>query len=100
MIIDPKKPLINDIPNSWAYKKASELFSESKENNRPELKLYSVTKDRGIIPKSESNKRDISSSNREKYKIIKQNNIVYNTIKLCHDILEYSLNNVYIKSDK
>jgi len=92
MIIDPKKPLINDIPNSWAYKKASELFSESKENNRPELKLYSVTKDRGIIPQSESNKRDISSSNREKYKIIKPNYIVYNTMRMWQGISAVSQN--------
>src|SRR5699024_4882110 len=87
-----KKTLFNDIPNSWAYKKASELFSESKENNRPELKLYSVTKDRGIILQSEINKRDISSINIETYKTIKSNYIIYNKMKMWQGILAVSQN--------
>jgi len=44
--------------------------------------LLSVTRDRGIIPQNESDKKDTSNSDKSKYLRIYPNDIVYNTMRM------------------
>ncbi|WP_052414695.1 restriction endonuclease subunit S [Paenibacillus sp. FSL R5-0345] len=83
-------PFLNVLPENWRFVKIGELFAESKINNREDLPLLSVTRGRGIIPQSESEKRDISSSDKSKYKVIEPGDIVYNTMRMWQGVVSLS----------
>lgn len=92
MMNNPRKPFKNSLPFEWKYKEAGKVFSESKEHNKPQLPLLSVTREEGVIPQAESTKRDISSKNKEMYKVIRPNYIVYNTMRMWQGVSAVSKN--------
>lgn len=83
-------PFVNALPKNWMFVKIGELFAESKVNNREDLPLLSVTRERGIIPQSESEKRDVSSVDKSKYKVIEPGDIVYNTMRMWQGVVSLS----------
>ena len=66
----------------WKERRLGELFTERNETNRDDLPLLSITRDKGVIYQSESEKRDISNDDKSKYKRICPNDIGYNTMRM------------------
>lgn len=66
----------------WRKKKLGEVFHERKETNCTELPLLSVTGDRGVIPHSETGRKDSSAEDKSKYKRIAPGDIGYNTMRM------------------
>lgn len=65
----------------WQERKLGEVFSERKETRREDLELLSIGS-KGVYPQSESNKKDTSNSNKDKYKRICKGDIGYNTMRM------------------
>lgn len=85
-----RRPFEHELPSGWTYVEIGKVLKESKANNRPDLPLYSVTRNKGIIPQAESDKRDTSSLNKSKYKVIRPNDIVYNTMRMWQGVVALS----------
>lgn len=66
----------------WKEVKLGEVFNERNETNREDLLLLSITGDKGVIYQSDSDKRDISNTDKSKYKRICPNDIGYNTMRM------------------
>ena len=68
---------------AWVEKKLGELFIERDERNEDkEYSLLSVTLNDGIRSQEFANKRDGSSENKSNYKIVRVNDIAYNTMRM------------------
>lgn len=59
-----------------------ELFSERVEANRSDLKLLSVTRDEGVIPRDEVGRKDTSNEDKSLYLRVCPGDIVYNTMRM------------------
>ena len=66
----------------WKKVKLGEVFNERNETNHEDLPLLSITGDKGVIYQSDSDKRDISNTDKSKYKRICPNDIGYNTMRM------------------
>lgn len=66
----------------WKEVKLGDVFDERNETNRDDLPLLSITGEKGVIYQSDSDKRDISSDDKTKYKRICPNDIGYNTMRM------------------
>jgi type I restriction enzyme, S subunit len=66
----------------WLKKKLGEIFRERRETNYPELPLLSITGGRGVIPHSETDRKDSSAEDKSKYKRIAPGDIGYNTMRM------------------
>ena len=66
----------------WKEVKLGEIFDERNETRREDLPLLSITGDKGVIYQSDSDKRDISNTDKSKYKRICPNDIGYNTMRM------------------
>ncbi|QQK80725.1 restriction endonuclease subunit S [Salicibibacter cibi] len=85
-----RRPFSHPLPDQWGYQKIGNHLKESKEKNREKLPLYSVTMSQGIVPQELSNKRDISSVDKSRYKVIEPNDIVYNTMRMWQGVVGLS----------
>lgn len=86
LLLTGKKRLINPetgqvFDGVWVEKRLGEYFSERKETKLNNLPLLSIGEN-GVYPQSESNKKDTSNKNKDKYKRICPNDIGYNTMRL------------------
>lgn len=66
----------------WTEHKLGKLFSERKETNCEHLMLLAITRHRGVIPASEIDRKDTSSSSKSRYKCINPGDIGYNTMRM------------------
>lgn len=66
----------------WKKARLGELFSERIETNREDLTLLAITGTRGIIPASEIDRKDSSSADKSRYKVIQPGDIGYNTMRM------------------
>jgi len=70
-------------PNdTWTSYRLGELFDNRKETHNTDLPLVSITRERGVIPHSETNRKDNSSEDKSKYLRIRPNDIGYNTMRM------------------
>lgn len=70
-------------PNdSWTPYRLGELFDNRKETNNIDLPLVSITREKGVIPHSETNRKDNSSEDKSKYLRIRPTDIGYNTMRM------------------
>lgn len=65
----------------WKEFKLGDLFAERNEVKTINLSLLSIGQD-GVYPQTDSNKRDISNSDKSKYKRIAVGDIGYNTMRM------------------
>lgn len=65
----------------WQLSKIGDCFSERTERS-PEGELLSITIDSGIIKSSDLDKKDNSSTDKSNYKIVKKNDIAYNSMRM------------------
>lgn len=71
----------SDFPE-WEEKKLGDVFTERTERSKGGESLLSVTIAQGIIKQSETDKRNIASENKSNYKIVKKNDLAYNTMRM------------------
>ena len=66
----------------WEEKKLGDVFVEQTERAKGGESLLSVTIAQGIVKQSETDKRNIASENKSNYKIVKKNDLAYNTMRM------------------
>lgn len=70
-----------ELPKEWDKCRLGDCFKERLEANS-NLTLLSITSDRGVIPRSEVERKDSSNSDKSKYKKIVPGDIGYNTMRM------------------
>jgi type I restriction enzyme S subunit len=69
--------------NEWKIKKLGEFLEERNEFPQDELPLYSLTIEKGIIPKTERYERSfLVKSKKNAYKLVKKNDFAFNPMNL------------------
>jgi len=68
--------------DEWKEVRLGEVTCERNETNAPTLPLLSITVDKGIIPQTDSEKKDVSNADKSKYKRICSGDIGYNTMRM------------------
>jgi type I restriction enzyme S subunit len=68
--------------DKWRICRLGELFDERCEVDADHLPLLAITGTRGIIPASEIERKDSSSENKTRYKVIRSGDIGYNTMRM------------------
>lgn len=66
----------------WKEKQLGDVFTERTERSKGGESLLSVTIAQGIIKQIETDKRNIASENKSNYKIVKKNDLAYNTMRM------------------
>lgn len=74
--------LLVNTKKQWSVFRLGELFRERAETNCPSLELLAITRDRGVIRRSELDKVDSSSEDKSKYRRIYPDDIGYNTMRM------------------
>jgi restriction endonuclease, S subunit len=74
--------LLANTKKHWSVFRLGELFRERAETNCPSLELLAITRDRGVIRRSELDKVDSSSEDKSKYRRIYPGDIGYNTMRM------------------
>ena len=75
------KVRLKGFEDEWNYMKLGEIFEERRETGFTDMQLLSIGS-RGVYPQSESNKKDTSNNNKDKYKRICKGDIGYNTMRM------------------
>ncbi|WP_407573050.1 restriction endonuclease subunit S [Deinococcus altitudinis] len=76
------KRRLKGFEGEWAVLVMGDLFEERREQGNIDLPLLSITRDRGIIPRNELEKKDTSNEDKSKYLKICINDIGYNTMRM------------------
>lgn len=83
--IDPKVrlkpsgiPWIGDIPENWETLRCGHLFHEVNETGYANLQLLSIDRFKGIIPQSDTGRKERASKDRSKYKRVQRGELAYN----------------------
>ena len=71
-----------EFTDEWKVVKLGEVTCERNETKVPTLPLLSITADKGIIPQTDSEKKDVSNADKSKYKRICAGDIGYNTMRM------------------
>ena len=71
----------SDFPD-WEEKRLGDVFEERTERSVGGEELLSVTISQGVIRQSDSDKRNNSSENKSNYKVVKKNDLAYNTMRM------------------
>lgn len=71
-----------EFTEEWKSVQIKDIFSERNETNFDELALLSVTLNNGVIPRSEIDGKDNSINNKNNYKHVKPQDIVYNSMRM------------------
>ena len=80
----PKYPHLRfpEFTDEWKEVKLGEVTCERNETNTPTLPLLSITANKGVIPQTDSEKKDVSNADKSKYKRICSGDIGYNTMRM------------------
>lgn len=71
----------SDFPD-WEEKRLGDVSEERTERSVGGEELLSVTISQGVIRQSDSDKRNNSSENKSNYKVVKKNDLAYNTMRM------------------
>ena len=80
LIVGEKR--LSDNTRRWQTYSLGNLFHERNETNGTDLELLAITRDRGVIPASEIERKDSSNSDKTRYKVIRPGDIGYNTMRM------------------
>lgn len=70
------------VEGKWKQIRTKSLFKERKETKRDDLPLLSITNGEGVIPREDTNRKDISNEDKSKYLRICPGDIGYNTMRM------------------
>ena len=68
--------------NEWKQYRLGKLFKERREAVRGDLRLLSITREEGVIPREDVGRKDSSNEDKSKYLRIKVGDIGYNTMRM------------------
>ena len=71
-----------EFTDEWKEVRLGEVTCERNETNAPTLPLLSITANKGVIPQTDSEKKDVSNADKSKYKRICSGDIGYNTMRM------------------
>lgn len=66
----------------WVLCRFRDVFSERNETGKADYELLSVTASEGVIKQDNSSKRDTSSEDKSKYKVVQIGDVAYNTMRM------------------
>jgi type I restriction enzyme S subunit len=75
----------------WRRVKLGEILSERIETHRNDLPLLSITREEGVIPRHDVNRKDTSNEDKTKYLRICAGDIGYNTMRMWQGVSALSL---------
>jgi len=81
-LLTGRKRLSGFAAGAWEAHRLGDLFDERTEANPDHLPLLAITATRGIIPASEIDRKDSSSADKSRYKVIHPGDIGYNTMRM------------------
>ena len=68
--------------NAWEQRKLGAVFKERTERAKGDEELLSVTIGNGVIRQADSDKRNIASEDKSNYKIVRQGDVPYNSMRM------------------
>ncbi|WBM79136.1 restriction endonuclease subunit S [Cryobacterium breve] len=69
-------------PRDWRGFALADLCSERTQVGSPEDELLSVSQSRGVIPQADAGRKNSSSADRSRYKLVLAGDIAYNTMRM------------------
>lgn len=72
----------NGFTDAWEQRKLGDVFSERVERACGVEELLSVTISNGVIRQSDSDKRNTASENKSNYKVVKEGDLPYNSMRM------------------
>lgn len=79
---DPCHPTFQNRPNDWREYHMGEVFHERREIGHEQDRLLSITMNDGVIDRDAVGRRDTSTEDKSKYKLIQPGDIGYNTMRM------------------
>jgi len=79
---DPCHPTLHGWPNAWREFELGEVFSERSQSGNENDRLLSITMNGGVIDREEVGRKDTSTEDKSKYKLILPGDIGYNTMRM------------------
>ena len=73
---------VSGCDSTWTEYRLGVLFKERRESDCVDLPLLSVTRESGVVPHGEANRKDSSAQDKSKYKRICPGDIGYNTMRM------------------
>jgi len=77
-----EKRRLHGFTSPWRTVRLRKIFYNRKESNRGDLPLLAITKDRGVIPRDEVERKDSSNADKSRYLRICPGDIGYNTMRM------------------
>lgn len=79
---DPCHPSFVRRPNDWCEYELGDVFRERVETGTPDDRLLSVTMNGGVIDREEVGRKDTSTEDKSRYKLVLPGDIAYNTMRM------------------
>jgi type I restriction enzyme S subunit len=79
---DPCHPTFHGRPNAWRELELGEVFRERNESGEDSDRLLSITMNGGVIDREDVGRKDTSTEDKSKYKLILPGDIGYNTMRM------------------
>jgi len=79
---DPCHPSFVKRPNDWREYELGDVFRERVENGNGDDRLLSVTMNGGVIDREEVGRKDTSTEDKSRYKLVLPGDIAYNTMRM------------------
>lgn len=79
---DPCHPSFGQRPNDWREYELGDVFRERVENGNGDDRLLSVTMNGGVIDREDVGRKDTSTEDKSRYKLVLPGDIAYNTMRM------------------
>ena len=79
---DPCHPTFNGRPNTWREFELGDVFRERNQSGEEHDRLLSITMNGGVIDRDDVGRKDTSTDDKSKYKLILPGDIGYNTMRM------------------
>ena len=79
---DPCHPTFHGRPNTWREFELGDVFRERSQSGEENDRLLSITMNGGVIDRDEVGRKDTSTEDKSKYKLILPGDIGYNTMRM------------------
>lgn len=79
---DPCHPTFHGRPNAWREFELGDVFSERSQSGLENDRLLSITMNGGVIDRDDVGRKDTSTEDKSKYKLILPGDIGYNTMRM------------------
>lgn len=79
---DPCHPTFHGRPNSWHEFELGDVFQERNQSGDENDRLLSITMNGGVIDRDDVGRKDTSTEDKSKYKLILPGDIGYNTMRM------------------